>query len=87
MPDLKISNATALFTGKGLAKRKVAGTSFQRPFTQRWLPTLDTLRNFFLMPTAEMPTVFQTVRGQVSRIRTHALRPIFPEKQTTRRTS
>jgi hypothetical protein len=27
-----------------------------------WLPTLDTLRNFFLMPTTEMLTVFQKVR-------------------------
>jgi hypothetical protein len=30
-----------------------------------WLPTLDTLRNFFLMPTVEMLAVFQTVTGQL----------------------
>ncbi len=30
-----------------------------------WLPAVDTLRNFFLMPTTEMLTVFQTLRVAV----------------------
>jgi len=34
--------------------------SFKR-FTRKWLPTLDTLRNFFLLPTAEMLAVFHRV--------------------------
>src|SRR5258706_15261713 len=28
-----------------------------------WVPTVDTLRNLFLMPTAEMLSAFQTMRG------------------------
>ncbi len=30
-----------------------------------WLPTLDTLRNFFLLPTSEMLSIFQTMRDLV----------------------
>ena len=32
---------------------------------RKWLPTLDTLRNFFLLSTTEMLTVFQPVREVV----------------------
>jgi hypothetical protein len=31
-------------------------------FSKRWLPTLDTLRNFLLLPPTEILTVFQTLR-------------------------
>jgi hypothetical protein len=34
-------------------------------FVQSWLPTLDTLRNFFLAPTTEVLTLFQVVREVV----------------------
>src|SRR5437870_3986137 len=32
--------------------------------SKNWLPAVDTPRNLFFMPTGEMLTMFQTVKGQ-----------------------
>jgi hypothetical protein len=51
-------------TNTAWQNEKAAGASSSdlRPI---WLPTLDTLRNFFLLPTTEMLTLFQPVRDVV----------------------
>ena len=63
--------------GNKLARKEKRSPEFHSgDLTRRWLPTLDTLRNFFLMPTAEMLSVFQTMRDAVlSKINDSTLRP------------
>ncbi len=51
-------------TNTAWRRQKVAGacSGDLRPI---WLPTLDTLRNFFLVPTVEMLDIFQVTRDVV----------------------
>jgi len=52
-------------TNTAWQREKAAGDN-SSDLDREWLPTLDTLRNFLLMPTTEMLTVFQTLCDAVS---------------------
>ena len=48
-----------------LGQRKTAAGASSSDLRPIWLPTVDTLRNLFLVPTVEMLDIFQLMRDVV----------------------